>query len=151
MATLSPIQLARFWSRIRPAPDFHCWEWQGQKTPNGYGRFGGKMAHRLAHELVNGPIPSGSVVRHKCDNPPCCNPRHLVAGTQAQNMQDMAKRGRHLAGQKNSRAKLTEDQALEILRNPERLGVRQLASKMGVSPSTVSLVRSGKRWAHLAR
>lgn len=51
-------------------------------------------AHRLSWALVNGDIPSGLVVRHRCDNPPCCNPAHLELGTDAENEADKARRGR---------------------------------------------------------
>lgn len=150
LANLTPIELARFWSRIQSAPDFHCWEWQGRKAPAGYGRFGAMMAHRVAYELIKGPIPEGLLIRHKCDNPPCCNPRHLIIGTHKQNTQDAVERGRHAVGARSGMAKLSEDQARYILRNAEKKTVRQLAAMFGVAPSTVSMVRSGQRWAHLA-
>lgn len=90
---------AHFWSRV--AKGTGCWEWQGARVGRGYGhlRFGQKYtyAHRVAWELTNGRIPSGLVVCHRCDNPPCCRPEHLFIGTQAENLQDMAaKRRRQL-------------------------------------------------------
>lgn len=151
MAKMSPIEVARFWSRVSSGRDFHCWEWQGAKAPKGYGRCSAGMAHRVAYELVYGPIPEGLVIRHKCDNPRCCNPKHLTPGTTQDNTNDKVERGRHPRGQSASRAKLTEDEALEILRNPDRLRVSDLAQRFNVSKSTVSLIRSGDRWAHLAK
>ena len=57
-----------------------CWEWQGEKNRNGYGRvwIGGKrlMVHRVVFELLVGPIPEGLVLDHLCRNRPCCNPEH---------------------------------------------------------------------------
>ncbi len=151
LANMSPIQIARFWSRVKTDQDFHCWEWTGQKSARGYGRYAGHMAHRLAYELVNGPIADGLVMRHKCDNPSCCNPKHLVPGTSKQNAQDAVLRDRSSRGVRNGRSKLSVDQVRHILRNPEHLRVRDLASKFGVSPATVSLIRSGERWSHLAK
>lgn len=85
-----------------------CMEWTRAKVKgNGYGtiRADGKMVvtHRLAWELANGPIPDGLWVLHHCDNPPCCQTEptegypdgHLFLGTHADNMADMAAKGRH--------------------------------------------------------
>jgi hypothetical protein len=80
-----------------------CWKlpW-GRYNPEGYrlliwaGR--SLMAHRVSYELFVGPIPDGYVVMHRCDNPPCCNPRHLQAGTLSDNSQDMHGKGRANSG-----------------------------------------------------
>lgn len=75
-----------------------CLEWTGYTNVRGYGRiaFNGRTvgAHRLAWELVNGPIPDGMNVLHHCDNPPCCNVGHLFLGTHADNSADMVAKGR---------------------------------------------------------
>jgi hypothetical protein len=47
-------------------------------------------AHRLAYVLAHGPIPPGMIVMHRCGNPACCNPSHLLLGTNA----DLARRRR---------------------------------------------------------
>ena len=76
-----------------------CIEWRGGKTSAGYGQIWerGKFrqyAHRWAYEKFYGPIPKGLYVLHSCDNPPCINPKHLRAGTHAENVADMVSRGR---------------------------------------------------------
>lgn len=88
--------------------DSGCWEKQGFRRVSkgmehhgherGYGylcyRNKNWAAHRLAWKLVNGDIPKGAVVMHKCDNPPCCNPDHLELGDDRKNMQEAGKRKR---------------------------------------------------------
>jgi hypothetical protein len=90
---------------VRVAHLGECWEWTGTRMPAGYGKLslGGEFvyAHRLAyaiaHQVSHRDIPAGIVVRHRCDNPPCCNPSHLVLGTYADNTRDMVERGRSTA------------------------------------------------------
>lgn len=92
----------RFWSRV--AKGDGCWEWQGRRyVPSGYGlasiRGRSTGAHRVSWEIHNGPIPSGMVVRHDCDNKPCVRPDHLRLGTPGENSADLVARGtkgRHL-------------------------------------------------------
>ncbi len=42
-------------------------------------RVGDKImtAHRLAYMLAAGAVPAGKKIKHRCDNLPCCNPKHL--------------------------------------------------------------------------
>jgi hypothetical protein len=75
-----------------------CVQAPGALMPSGYGRatYEGKqqLAHRVAWQKVNGPIPEGLEIMHLCDNPSCINVEHLRPGTHAQNMADMAAKGR---------------------------------------------------------
>lgn len=61
--------------------------------PKPYSR--SRLAHRAALAFSLGrPLARGMSARHTCDNPPCCNPAHLLEGTHAQNMNDAYERGR---------------------------------------------------------
>jgi hypothetical protein len=93
----------RFWNKVLKTDD--CWLWTGALNApegtrsGGYGVVGTTrpktaLAHRVAWELVNGPIPAGMVVAHRCDNRRCVNPAHLFIGTQKDNVHDMLAKGR---------------------------------------------------------
>jgi len=81
----------------QPTP---CRLWQGAVDQDGYGMLAGnhltrtkRAAHRWVWEAANGPIPTGMVVRHKCDNRPCYRLSHLELGTVADNNRDAQERG----------------------------------------------------------
>jgi hypothetical protein len=88
-----------FWNIDWPEDFDDCWIWP-QNTKSGYGMFGvgGRKvyAHRYAYQIMNGPIPPGMFVCHKCDNPPCVNPDHLFVGTPKDNVMDMYAKGRSI-------------------------------------------------------
>jgi len=81
---------ARFWSKAIVRGQDDCWPWVAAVTHTGYGRIniGGtiKRAHRIAYELVKGPIPEGLELDHLCRNRACINPDHLEPVTHAVNM-----------------------------------------------------------------
>lgn len=87
-----------FRARVRRGDQDECWEWDGPRDSDGYGKTtkNGKSvkAHRVAWELTNGPIVPGLLVLHSCDNPPCCNPAHLWIGTHRDNQRDRRSKGR---------------------------------------------------------
>lgn len=87
-----------FDSRVSPEPMTGCWIWTGNVNALGYGRFwvegGLEYAHRCSWELHRGQIPDGANVLHRCDQPHCVNPDHLFLGSQADNMEDMRRKGR---------------------------------------------------------
>lgn len=67
-----------------------CWEWNGQLNSDGYARFGvtaqkNTYAHRLAYELIEGPIPAGLTLDHLCRVRHCINPAHLEPVTSREN------------------------------------------------------------------
>lgn len=133
-----------------------CWIWQGRIDPGDYGTLyhNGKheKAHRVFWELHRGPIPEGKKVLHSCDVRPCVNPNHLFLGTQQDNVDDMVKKGRHVAskGARNGNARLTEDQVIEILALIDEGKIRQveIAALYGIAHTTVSYIKY-KGWRHL--
>lgn len=96
----TPSGLADLLSACRETPS-GCFEWTLHRV-KGRGRlkFGGRQqyAHRVAWQLVHGPIPAGMLVLHRCDNPACLRPEHLFLGTHAENMADMVRKGRSTRG-----------------------------------------------------
>ena len=131
-----------FWSKVDVRGPDDCWEWQGGiHGSTGYGRFKRKgiqyHTHRVAFGLDN--IPEGHQVNHHCDNRKCCNPAHLYAGTQKDNMQDRKKRGRWRGGNK-----LSSDDVVEI---KSLLGVIpqwQIGDIFGVGQSQISRIACGE-------
>jgi len=154
----------RFWSKVAKGKPEECWPWLASRRPNGYGQIGlgGHAigyAHRVAWELSNGPIPAGTVICHKCDNPPCCNPSHLVCASQSFNRKDAYSKGRvppgfHMnkaRGSGHGQAKLTESQVVAIREAyaSGRLLQRQIAGQFGVSPGAISDIVNKKTWSHV--
>lgn len=158
----TPSDVSRFWSKVHRTgnPD-ECWEWTACRHVRGYGQVAwlgvcGKT-HRIAYELTFGPIPEGKCILHRCDNPACCNPRHLFAGTQLDNIRDRHSKGRtsHASrniGERSGRSKLTESQVVEILRRHATLGEteRSLAVEYGVTVSAIHLVVTRQNWRHVS-
>ena len=122
-----------------------CWIWQGPLN-GGAGNYGyiyydgrKQMAHRFSVELhTQQQIPKGKVISHVCNRPQCVNPWHLEIATQKQNMKHMIDSKRDRIGRK-----LTPKHIAEIRRS--KLKGTELAEKYGVSDTTISIIRTGKR------
>jgi HNH endonuclease len=93
--------VGRFWNKVVKLTGDNCWVWNSETDANGYGFFWIEVlrrpvrATRLAYTLAVGPVPDGLCVCHTCDNPICVRPDHLWLGTQADNLRDMVRKGRH--------------------------------------------------------
>lgn len=86
---MSTATLPRRWL-IKLSVGDGCWEWQGVIVRGGYGAIddgkGVKLfAHRVAYELLVGPIPAGLQLDHLCRNTRCVRPDHLEAVTPREN------------------------------------------------------------------
>ena len=133
-----------------------CWLWEGAADKLGYGRVNiGKhrthLAHRIAYEAANGPIPKGQCVLHRCDTPACIRPSHLYLGTQKQNAADREERGRSPRGEARPNSKLTNE-AVKIIREEAKertTSLRGLGRRFGVELSSIRQVLSGRTWTHV--
>ena len=148
-----------FWPKVEIKGSDECWEWTKGKTLAGYGLCGihrqRYYAHRLAYEFTYGPLPEGLHACHHCDNPGCCNPSHIFAGTPKDNMQDMYKKGRHpgvvgLKGSDNGMAKLT-DENVKTIKTLLKYGYKQpvIAEIYSVHRKTISRINTGETRSHI--
>lgn len=136
-----------------------CWIWTGKaRTRRGYGRMevmGEKLAHRVSYRLHVGDIPEDSpILRHRCDNPPCVRPDHLLPGTQADNAADREERGRgvRMRGESNSSCKLDAERILRVVSAVESgRSMRSVAREFGVTHRVVGRIARGESWAHVDR
>jgi len=137
-----------------------CWVWIRSRDRKGYGQKrmsdnSLKYVHRLSYELFIGPIVSGNLILHKCDNPPCCNPDHLFQGTAKDNTHDAMRKKRlknppALCGEKCGTSYLTETQVIEIRARRARgeTGV-SVAKIFKTSTTNVSDIHKRNTWKHL--
>jgi hypothetical protein len=149
----------RFDEKVEMIPFSDCWYWTAYRDRHGYGAisFGHKklLAHRVAYELYVGPIPEGLCVLHTCHQGHlgCVAPHHLYAGTHADNVRDMDEAGNRAdrKGSSNGRAKLTEEEVLEIRAKYEgcKYYQYQLAEIYGVSPRLISDIVRRETWSHV--
>lgn len=162
---------ARFWAKVdRNGPSRYglepCWLWRGSTLRSGYGSFvfcGERvLSHRVAFWLANDKWPEHQAL-HRCDVRCCVNPGHLFDGTHADNMADMASKGRAGRGaaaddtrrwgrSRRGRGKLTPDQvrAIRAAYVPEITSLSELGRAHGVSYRTIALVVGRKIWKDIS-
>jgi len=151
-----------------------CWEWTRGRFRSGYGAayVDGRqqVAHRVAYEIVKGPIPAGMYVCHRCDNPPCINPDHLWLGSHRENMHDAIRKGRsskppvhvggehwrlkypHMVehGEDNPNAIMTDEQVIQMRKDyVSGHPLDAICARYEINRSTMHDYTSGRSWKHL--
>jgi hypothetical protein len=106
--------------------------------------------HQLVAEAFIGPRPDGMVVCHGAAGPLDNSAANLSYGTQAQNMADKRRDGTEQVGETHPRAKLSNEQVVEIRARAASTPLRQLAREFCVSQRTIQLIVRRKNWTHLA-
>lgn len=102
-----------------------------------------ELAHRLAYKMAGNELAADIYLLHKCDNPRCVNPRHLVPGTQKDNMRGMVQRERHCG-------KLATKQVRAIRKALSRgATTRALAKKYGVSQPTIWRISNNRTFVEV--
>lgn len=148
-------QRIAFWNKIAITSDDNmCWEWQGYISPYGYGVYHphtkskGVFAHRLAWQHINGAIPDGLFVCHKCDNRACCNPKHLFLGTAKDNSEDMVNKGRSITGEKNPMRRLSWEIVRQIraMYATNQYSQHELGRRFQVTAATINHIVHNKKW-----
>ena len=135
--------------------DLYCWEWQKGRDREAYGSIKRDRktyrTHRKSYEVFIGEIPKGIQVNHKCDNKICCNPNHLFIGTHKDNMKDRNNKNRTAKGEDNGRAKLTENEVINIrkLWKSTRYTQKELSARFNVSAMNVCTIVNNKTWKHI--
>lgn len=115
-----------------------CWDWIKGKNRAGYA-WG--HAHRKYWAAVNGPVPVGHHVHHKCENPGCVNPDHL----------EPVEASRHLKTHKRAASHITEEQVKEIRRRvSEGELCPAIAEDMGLVYWTVWNISVAQNWSDIA-
>ena len=158
----------RFWEKTKKGVG--CWLWTGttatfRNDTRARFHFNGKSwvaARFLWLHILKRPLENGYFVLHECDNPMCVNPNHLFSGTQFDNMQDAASKGRiflqrfpeksmppppPMRGEEHPNAALTWQQVGEMrVRHSQGETIRSISADFPVTESAVGRIINGDAW-----
>lgn len=149
--------IERMWKMITVSAD-GCHEYnsrstlsRGHKLVHHNGSM--RLAHRVMWEIVNGEIPDGLLVLHKCDNPKCVNVDHLYLGTYKDNMRDALERGqqRPRRGEEAGAHKLTDSdvRAIRIMAG-QGISHSDIARMFSVTQQNIRCIVERATWRHIA-
>jgi hypothetical protein len=147
------VKLMRY---VQVGNENECWPFVGTTDAKGYGmvQYDGSMrgAHRASYIVHKGQIPEGMLIMHSCDNPPCCNPKHLSLGTKKSNYDDMINKGRSkkLSGENHPHSKWTVAQILEMRSLKDKgYSTRQICEIYKMSFANANKIFNRKLWKHI--
>lgn len=142
----------RFYARLKLPNKNGCMEWIGCINKAGYGVLRADtnfnvLAHRYSYEIYYGKFSKKKLVLHKCDNPLCSSPDHLILGNQQDNKIDMLAKGR---GNTFGKVKLNPD-SIRLIRKRLSNGetCRSIAIDYKVCVKTINHVKLGITWSYI--
>lgn len=160
----------RFWEKVdRDGPiPIHmphlgpCWLWTGSKekgygllNPGRRGSGSALKAHRVSYAIAHGPFRADLLVMHRCDNPSCVNPQHLMLGTDKDNSHDAKSKGRTRGntttrGDKHPSARLTESEVRQVRSLRDRgWTLDRIARKYRVTIANAWNIATRRTWKHV--
>lgn len=142
-----------FWENIKQKSEDKCWPWVGASfDPDGYGQYrkrikGTRRVHKIVYINAYGVVDGSMQVCHHCDNPPCCNPKHLFLSTFRGNMQDKLSKNRQSKYEQTNTNKLVHKQVEEIRElRIQHVSVAELSIMFGVSKTEIYRICNFTRW-----
>lgn len=147
------IESRRRFAKMVKKNDSGCWVWKGHCHPKGYGVFCARgqriYAHRYIYEYLNGKLPEGMEIDHKCEVKSCVFPDHLEAVTHGENMHRAALKGAW-RGERNSNAKRTEEEVRRIKRlHLGKIPIKSIAKLLRIPERSVYAILAGECWSHV--
>lgn len=146
---LPEITLEWLEARVR-ADDDGCWIWTGYTTKHGQPQarlnYQLILVRRVVWEMTHDKeLKSTMWVAAKCNKPGCCHPDCMVARTRSQALKGRGMTLLHraaIATAKRRNSDIPDEVVAEVRASDEQ--ARQMARRLGLTASYVSLVRRGK-------
>lgn len=146
---LPEITLEWLEARVRADED-GCWIWTGYTTKHGQPQarlnYQLVLVRRVVWEMTHDKeLKSTMWVAAKCNKPGCCHPDCMVARTRSQALKGRGMTLLHraaIATAKRRNSDIPDEVVAEVRASDEQ--ARQMARRLGLTESYVSLVRRGK-------